>query len=114
MGFNNIEFNWGLKLRPENGYVENIITGNIYSFSKSGKRIFPIDHPIDLLTTHWEAVAKVMVTEFLINGDNTVGKYKVIRVYTDIERSFLTKYWRETIDCLKGGGQDFSQDIKAS
>ncbi len=47
MGFQT-EFNWGLKLKPENGLCEKeIIEGKIFDFTKNEYRVYQVDQPID-------------------------------------------------------------------
>ncbi len=63
MGFKT-EFNWILKLKPEQCLDENNINvGEKYDFIKEDYRVYPIDMPIDLVNKDWEAIAKVIVTE---------------------------------------------------
>jgi hypothetical protein len=97
MGFKT-EFNWVLKLKPEQGLDEaNLEMGKIYEFSKEEYRIYPVDIPIDLINQNWEYVAKVVVTEFKNSDKKTIGKYKVLKIYKDAEKEILTKYWKETV-----------------
>ena len=114
MGFKT-EFNWILKLKPENGLDEtNLRIGEIYEFSKDEYRVYPVAHPIDLLTKNWEAIAKVTVLEFTNKDGKTTGKYKVLKLYSGQEKEFVTKYWRENIQLsLDRTITDFS-DVKVS
>jgi len=60
-----VEFNWALKLKPENGLKEEELeAGKTYEFWKSGNRIYPLNIPIDLINQNWEAVAKIIIVEF--------------------------------------------------
>lgn len=102
MGFQT-EFNWILKLKSENGFdEEQIKEGKEYSFSKDGYRIYPLHQPIDLINNNWEAVAKALVLEFVNKDGKTSGKYKVVKVYSQKEKEFLTNYWRENLEITKG------------
>ena len=102
MGFKT-EFNWALKLKPENGLDESKLEiGKVYDFSKNGYRTYPVDIPIDLINQNWEAVAKVIVIEFKNYKGKTYGKYKVLKIYEGKEKEVLTSYWRETVQIIKG------------
>ena len=101
MGFQ-VEFNWALKLKPENGLDESSLEiGNIYDFSKNEYRIYPVNIPIDLINKNWEFVAKVIVIEFKNSEGKTSGKYKVLKIYEGKEKEILTNCWRETVQILK-------------
>jgi len=114
MGFK-IEFNWILKLKPENGLDERSLqVHELYNFSKDEYRVYPVHHPIDLLNKDSEAVAKVLVTEFTNKDGKTTGKYKVLKIYSDQEKEFITKYWRENIQISLGRTITDFRDVKIS
>lgn len=88
-----IKFNWVLQIEiPAQLHI-----GETYSFSKPGNRIFPINTPIDLISPEREAVAKVRITEFTVNGKQTIGSFTVIKRYKSTEKEILTNYWKENI-----------------
>ena len=98
MGFKT-EFNWVLKLKPEQGLdEEGLERGEIYNFEKDEYRVYPAAIPIDLVNREWEAVAKVVVLEFRNCNGKTCGRYKVLRKYEGEEKHILTNYWKETIE----------------
>ncbi|MBU0758722.1 MAG: DUF2584 family protein [Nanoarchaeota archaeon] len=93
-----IEFNWLLKLKPEQGLDEkNLEPGREYKFLKKEERLYPIEIPIDLVNLEWEIVANVVVKEYTVRKDETKGKYMVLRVYGSEEREFLTKNLKKTL-----------------
>ncbi len=100
MGFE-VEFNWILKLKPEQGFPAELKPG-IYDFSKSGYRIYPIGSPIELVTENWEAVGLAKVLESTMKEQKTSGRYEIIRVYDSEERELKTKQLRETVELQKG------------
>ena len=103
MGFP-AEFNWALKLKEEQGLDKTVIieAGNEYPFRKSGHRVYPLNMPIDLINGNWEVIAKVIVKEYTLVKEGTKGTFKIIRPYSQEERKFLTDYFRETIEYIKG------------
>lgn len=97
------EFNWALKLKPENGLDESMLkAGKEYSFSKEGCRIYPVNIPIDLINKDWGPVAKVAVTELNSSQAQTSGKYRVLKIYKGKERDVLTDYWQENSRLMNG------------
>jgi hypothetical protein len=90
------EFNWVLKLSPEQGLDEKKLgQGKSYGFSKDGYRVYPVDMPIDLLNNDREAVARVVVKECANSEGKTTGKYEVLRVYEGKEKQMLSRYWQK-------------------
>jgi len=100
-----IEFNWALKLKPENGLNESLLKqGEILSFKKNEYRVYPVGVPIDLLNKDWEALARVVVLEFTNKDNKTTGKYKVLRIYSGEEKESITNYWRKDLETVKAIG----------
>ena len=98
MGFKT-ELNWALKLKLG---LQDLKINKVYSFSKDEYRVYPIGIPIDLINDKWEAVAKVIIIEAKNSDEKTTGKYKILRLYEGKEKEVLTKYWRETVEYIKG------------
>lgn len=114
MGFKT-EFNWILKLKQENWLDEKIlVVGSVYLFSKDEYRVYPVNHPIDLINKDWEAVAKVLVTAFTNKDGKTIGEYKVLKIYCGQEKEFITNYWRENIQISLGRKITDFRDVKVS
>lgn len=100
-----IEFNWVLKLKPENGLNEDLLKeGEIYEFTKSGNRAYPINIPIDLLNQDWIALARIIVIEYTNKENITTGRYRVIRIYSEEQRKNITDYWKKDLQTLKDVG----------
>ncbi len=100
MGFKT-EFNWVLKLRPEQGLKQEIKEGEEYDFSKDDYGVYPIGVPVDLINKDIEAVAKVIINKIKHEENKTKGKFKIIKIFNKEEKEFLTNYWRETITYFK-------------
>ncbi len=90
MGFS-IKFNWVLQVDVQ----EDLHLNNIYTFSKSGNRVFPIGTPIDLIDMNRNALAKIQIINFTNSEDKTKGNYKVLKIYSDKEKKVLNNYWIE-------------------
>jgi len=97
-----VEFNWALKLKSENGLNEDILKeGEIYEFTKTGNRVYPINIPIDLINQDWVALARIIVLEYT-NKENIMSRrYRIIRIYNETEKRTITDYWKKDLDRLK-------------
>jgi hypothetical protein len=114
MGFKT-EFNWGLKLKPDQGLDESIIKeGKEFEFTKDEYRVYPIDQPIDLINRDWVPLARVVVTEVRNANKKTFGKYKVVKIYKGTEKEVLTNYWHEIVEIKKGKKIDDFRDVKVT
>lgn len=105
-----MDFNWALKLKPENGLEEEkIVKDGEFEFKKNEQRVYPLNIPIDLLNYKWEPVARVVILEYKANKDHTVGKYRVLKMYKGIEKEVLTHYWHDIVEYRMGREiKDFS------
>jgi len=74
---------------------EQLEVGGSYSFTKRENRVFPTGTPIDLISPERQAIAKIRVTHFTQNGENTTGSFTVIKVYCGQEKEVLSNYWIE-------------------
>lgn len=101
MGFQ-AEFNWILKLKPENGFPQNPETGKIYEFSKEGNRCYPLGSPVEFVNKDWEAIGLARVLEFTNAKGKTTGKFEILRIYNSEEKEIRTKQLRETVELDKG------------
>ena len=109
------EFNWVLKIKPEQGLDENNLeTEKIYNFSKQGSRNYPLLYPILLVNNIWEAIGLVEILNFNADKDSTKGKYKVIKIYKDIDKEILTKFLQDNIRYYKKEYTKDFKDIKAT
>tara|TARA_Y100000310_G_C20607740_1_gene776400 strand:- start:1121 stop:1447 length:327 start_codon:yes stop_codon:yes gene_type:complete len=100
-----IEFNWALKLKPENGLDESLLReGEIYNFTKSGNRVYPLNIPIDLINQDWVALARVIVIEYTNKENIITGRYRIVRIYNEEERRSITDYWKKDLQTLKDIG----------
>jgi len=105
-----VEINWMVKLDTSQGVDHHDLSGHSeFCFCKKGRRLYPINIPLDLLTSEWVAVARVIVLRTEATNEFTKVHCKVLRVLSPEEREFLTAYWRETASFVAGGDVvDFS------
>lgn len=76
-----------LRLDVNQGLVErdNLVESKEYTFKKDGHRLFMLDTPMELITTDWQVLARVMIIEYTVGHNETKGVYKVLKVYSDEE-----------------------------
>jgi len=81
-----------LKINKEQGLIERevLIDGNEYTFKKDGHRLFMIDTPMELITEDWQAIARIVITEFTVGHNQTSGIYKVLKVYSSEETKIVS------------------------
>jgi len=108
------EFNWVLKLKKEQGLVEDLEVEKIYGFNKAGRRNYPIGFPILLVNNDWEAVGNAVVLNFTNDGFNTKGDFKIIKLYEGNEKEVLTNFLRESISYYKNEKIKDYSDVKAT
>lgn len=89
------EWNWILKLNQEQ--ILELEVGKILTFRKKGTRIYPIDIPIDLVNENWEAIARCVIVSVTMEKEETRGKYQILSIYDEIERSVTTKLCRDML-----------------
>ena len=100
MGYK-IEINWALKLKPEEGFPEKLELNQTYNFHKKETRIYPLDCNLQLINKDWEVFGEVQIQEYTLNGKETKGKFKVTKIYSDLERKVSTKLAKENADVLR-------------
>lgn len=107
------EFNWALKLKPEQGLDENNLQKDKeYKFEKDDERIYPLDIPIHLINDNWEVIAKIIIKQFTVSKGKTRGIYEVVRIYEGEEKETLTENFRETLEVVKGKKFDDYSKVK--
>lgn len=95
-----LEFNWILKLSDKS--IISLSIGTVYHFKKDGIRMYPIDVPIDLVNQNWEAIACCTISKIIITSNSTKGEYRVVEVYNDDKKAFLTEQWRKVLRHVTG------------
>jgi len=89
-------FKWSqhccLKLRKEQGSVlkKDLELGKEYLFRKKGYRLYSLDTPIELITSNWRVIARVIITEITAGKGETKGKFKVLKIYTGEEEKIVS------------------------
>lgn len=82
------EINSILKLKPSQGYPQQLEVGQRHSARKEGYRIIPIDVPILLVDDRWFARADIKIFRLIWENGITHVDFEVDRVY---EFPFLTR-----------------------
>lgn len=75
------EVNSILKLKPSQGYPEEIEPETHHHASKEGYRIFPVDVPIPLVNEDWLAYADAIITKLTWEQGITNIEFKINRIY---------------------------------
>ena len=91
------EFNFVLKLKPEQGYPKKLELGKNYLFEKTDERIYPRGIPIDLVDKDWHPQAKVVVEDVVISENKTRGNFKVIYLYNKQEKTTLYNIYKKAL-----------------
>ncbi|RLF64915.1 MAG: hypothetical protein DRN30_04875 [Thermoplasmata archaeon] len=96
------EFNWVLKLKPEQGFPEEIKEGLTFEFKKQDYRVYPVGIPVYLVDKSWVAVALVLIKEISWKDDSTQGKAVIVKVFSEEEKEVATRLLRKTVEVAKG------------
>ena len=76
------EVNNILKLKPSQGYPENLKLATQHQGSKEGYRIIPIDVPIPLVDENWVAHADVVIRKLTWENNETTLVFEIHKVYS--------------------------------
>lgn len=82
------EVNSILKLKPSQGYPNELVKGQLYQAHKEGYRIMPIDVPIPLVDEHWFAHVDIKIRKLVWENKITTIEFEIDRIYSI---PFLTK-----------------------
>ncbi len=64
--------------------------GKKYSFSKKEHRLYQLNVPMDLRTSAWEFVARIVIIEYRFGDGKTTGTFVVIKQFTEEEKRIIT------------------------
>jgi len=65
--------------------------GKKYLFSKKGHRLYQLNIPMDLRTSDWKFVARIVITEYTLGNERTSGTFVVVKEFTEEEKEIITK-----------------------
>lgn len=82
------EINSILKLKPSQGYPEQLKIASKYQAFKEGYRIIPIDVPISLVDDNWIAHADVIIRKLTWENNQTIVIFEINRIY---DKAFKVK-----------------------
>lgn len=82
------EVNSILKLKPSQGYPEQLNIGSQSQASKEGYRIIPVDVPIPLVDENWVAYADIIIRKLTWEKNQTDILFEIDRIYS---QPFLVK-----------------------
>lgn len=82
------EVNSILKLKPSQGYPDQLKNNVRYTAQKEGYRIIPVDTPIPIVDGEWFAHADIKILKLTWEDGRTTVDFEIDRIY---ESPFLTK-----------------------
>lgn len=103
MGYK-FEINWALKLKPEQGFPEELRENETYNFIKKESRIYPLGCNLQLINEDWEAIGDIQISEITINEKETKGKFKLVKIYSEEEKKHSTEIMKRNSETLKEKG----------
>lgn len=75
------EVNSILKLKPSQGYPEQLKFGSQHQACKEGYRIIPVDVPIPLVSEDWIACADIVIHKLVWEKGKTIVNFVIDRIY---------------------------------
>jgi hypothetical protein len=89
-----VEMNTVLKLTPEQGLPAPPEEGRAYTFRKEGPRFYPLGVPVELIGADWKTVGKAVIDEFTVSLEETRGRFRVVRRFSDADAEAFNRVWR--------------------
>jgi len=84
-----------LQITTEQGFPDKLELNKEYPFRKNGRRIYRLP-PVRVFLAHnkdgkWDYIGEALITELTILPieEKTVGKFKVVKLYTEEHRKVL-------------------------
>lgn len=77
------EVNSILKLKPSQGYPDQLTLNIQYQAWKEDYRIIPVDVPIPLVNENWIAYADVIIEKLIWEKKQTILFFKIDRIYQE-------------------------------
>jgi len=68
-----------------------LVLGKKYKFKKEGHRLYQIKVPMDLRTTNWKFIARVVVIEYTLGNDKTEGTFVPVKLFSEKDRETITQ-----------------------
>lgn len=69
----------------------NIEIGKEYHFYKEGHRLYQIKVPMDLRTSDWKFICRIIVKEYTIGEGRTEGTYIPVKLFSEEDKKIITK-----------------------
>ncbi len=65
--------------------------GKKYPFSKKKHRLYQLNVPMDLRTSDWKFMARIVITDYTLGNERTEGTFVVVKEFTEEEKKIITK-----------------------
>ena len=75
------EINSLLKLKPTQGYPNQLTINAKHTVQKTGYRILPLDVPICLVDENWLAHADIIIEKLTWQAQTTYLEFRIARIY---------------------------------
>ena len=76
------EINTILKLKPSQGFPEELELSAQYQVFKEGYRILPVDVPIFLVDENWVTHADVIINRLVWEKNQTIINFEIRKIYS--------------------------------
>lgn len=79
-------------LRLEESEIpESLELGKEYTFSKREHRIYQINVPMDLRTSDWKFICRIIVKEYKLGDEKTEGTFIPVKMFSEEEKEVITR-----------------------
>jgi len=74
-----------------NNPPNSLILGKEYRFRKEGHRLYQINVPMDLRTSDWKFLGRIIITEYTVGKNRTEGTFVLVKEFSETEKEIITK-----------------------
>lgn len=68
-----------------------LVLGKEYHFRKEDHRLYQLQVPMDLRTTDWTFLGRIIITEYTIGKGRTEGTFVLVKDFSEEEKKVITK-----------------------
>ena len=93
-------------LRLDPGEIpKQLVLGKKYAFQKKDHRLYQIKVPMDLRTTNWKFIARVVILKYAIGKNKTEGTFVPVKLFSEKDKEIITTTYvsAEEVERILGG-----------